>query len=194
MHLYPSVLWLWGLLVITLTPVDRWNTIQLLEMRNRFFSERPMEPMAVYKRHGVIIHTDGEITGYYVLAPYAPFAYPKPWFPDHWRPMSNFAHFVALANKSGSLHNLFSLLQKISTDTDMRCYYFPLTITAFAESIAGIRLLKLCGFEEITDRFYAVTITEGLHELVEHAKRTFASNAYMGKTIVASTPAVVMPI
>lgn len=158
--------------MITLTPVGNENCKLLVEMRDQFFSEQPNEPLSVYKKHGMLIKTNGEITGYYVMAPYTPSAYPKPWFPDHWRPKSNFAHFVALANKGGGLHNLLSLLQQISKNTDMKYYHFPLTITAFAESTSGRRLLKLCGFQEVTDRFYAVNITNGLHELVNHAERT----------------------
>jgi hypothetical protein len=181
--------------MIALIPASNENGMSLLEMRNRFFAEQPNEPLPVYQKHGALIQTNGEVTGYYVLAPYAPFAYPKPWFPDHWRPRSNFAHFVALANKSGSLHNLLSLLQQISTETDMRYYHFPLTITAFADSSIGARLLELCGFQEVTDRFYAVTITKGLHELVDHAKRIImARHAHHSKAITTNMPAIVIPV
>ncbi len=175
-----------------ITLISAIDSRSLVEMRNHFFSEQPNEPLLVYKKHGMLIQSSGEVTGYYVLAPYAPFAYPKPWFPDHWRPKSNFAHFAALANKSGSLHNLLSLLHQISTETDMRYYHFPLTITAFAESASGARLLLLCGFQEVTDRFYAVTVTKGLDELVEHAKRTIATrHTRHSKTIKARMPAMV---
>jgi hypothetical protein len=181
--------------MITLIPAGNGSAMLLLEMRNRFFSEQPNEPLPVYKKHGMLIQSNGEVTGYYVLAPYAPFAYPKPWFPDHWRPKSNFAHFVALANKSGRLHNLLSLLHQISIDTDMRYYQFPLTITAFAESVSGARLLELCGFQEVTNRFYAVTITKGLHELVDHAKRAImARHTRYRKTITTHIPAMVMTL
>ncbi|MEY2335863.1 hypothetical protein [Acidithiobacillus ferrianus] len=181
--------------MITLTPVGNENCKLLVEMRDQFFSEQPNEPLSVYKKHGMLIKTNGEITGYYVMAPYTPSAYPKPWFPDHWRPKSNFAHFVALANKSWGLHNLFSLLQQISKDTDMKYYDFPLTITAFAESVSGVRLLKLCGFQEVADRFYAVTITKGLHELVDHAERTAGVRRMRhSKAITTHMPSMVMPL
>ncbi|WP_163057055.1 hypothetical protein [Acidithiobacillus ferrooxidans] len=182
--------------MITLTPlINGESVVSMLKIRAQFFGEQPNEPVPVYQKHGMLVHTNDEITGYYVLAPYAPFAYPKPWFPDHWRPKSNFAHFAALANKSGSLHHLLSLLQQISTETDMRSFIFPLTITAFAESGSGARLLELCGFQEVTDRFYAVTITKGLYELVEHAKRTIAArHTHHSKTITARMPALAMSL
>lgn len=178
-----------------ITLISARGSRSLVEMRNHFFSEQPNEPLPVYEKHGMLIQTNGDVTGYYVLAPYAPFAYPKPWFPDHWRPKSNFAHIAALANKSGNLHNLLLLLQQISSETDMRYYHFPLTITAFAESVSGARLLEFCGFQEVTDRFYAVTITKGLYELVEQAKRTIAArHTHHSKTIKSSMPAMVMSL
>ena len=77
----------------------------------------------------------------------------------------------------------------------MRYYHFPLTITAFADSTSGARLLELCGFQEVTDRFYAVTITKGLYELVEHAKRTIAArHTHHSKTITARMPALAMSL
>jgi hypothetical protein len=101
----------------------------------------------LYRQNGYLLQDDGDTgwSGAFVLAPYSPAFYPKPVFPNAWRPKSNFAQiqFIAYDGKE----HITSVIQAFCDSMVLRNdLIFPLTVTAHASTEKGLLLQYISGF------------------------------------------------
>lgn len=138
--------------------------------RHEFFSEQDGVNdymRQLYRLNGYLLQDDGD-TGYsgaFVLAPYSPAFYPKPVFPNAWRPKSNFAQiqFIAYDGKE----HITKIIQAFCVSMKLRDdLVFPLTVTAHASTEKGLLFQYISGFKRVfgsdltQQEFGAVTIND----------------------------------
>ncbi|WP_153940722.1 hypothetical protein [Acidithiobacillus thiooxidans] len=131
------------------------------------------------KNFGYIFIEDGKFIGSFVLIPYSKYHFPKPKFPDGYRPRSNYAH-IGFITSSSKKNNIFDLVRAFSEALEKRPdLIFPLTITAKASTKHGLLFQYMCGFqraygkEDIENSGYgAITINKPFDSLA-WAKKNF---------------------
>ncbi len=169
-------------------PILAVNQADMIRLRTNFFGEQIDLPGPILEKNGFLLSDEQGVSGYFLMVPYSPFAFPKPCFPQDWRPRSNYAHIVALGDERPG--NVLRLVSGITHAIDLRHYQFPLVITSFGNSAQGRRLLDLLGFSRVDGNHYAVQV-HSLNDLIAHGKQSVMEQirhrATMRKTVPPTT-------
>ncbi len=140
------------------------------EIHQLFFPEFELHKNSffVYEKTGYVFEDNQGISGFFILMPYSPVAFPRPVLPVHWRPYSNLAQVIAIADKRPGL--MTNMIKLIVDNVEIDHFVFPLVLTAYAHTNDGKRLLRLLGFDMVEDTHYALKINSSM-DVYDNLKR-----------------------
>ncbi len=122
----------------------------------------------VYEKTGYVLEDEQGISGFFLVMPYSPVAFPKPSLPVHWRPYSNLAQIIAVGDKRPGL--ITNMIKLIADSVELDHFVFPVVVTAYAHTNDGKRLLRILGFEMVEDKQYALQINS-VSDIYRNLKR-----------------------
>ena len=104
----------------------------------------------LHLRYGYLLCDDNEqnVRGIFSMIPYSEIGYPKPSFPNHWRPKSRFFYSSILAYRGS--YGALAIVRAIWTKSDFGTMQQPITISAELATEEGKRFFAdLCGADVI---------------------------------------------